>query len=151
MSAENVALVRAVLPSPDVDLVELFRDEETWANLRRRIAEICHPALKTGLVGVGDGHIHDGLEGLRQTWLEWLAPWESYRAEIQKLVDCGENVLVLTDDFGRQRGMTAEVRLRGAAVWTVREARIAAAFFYAHREDALDAVGVDARAILGGE
>jgi hypothetical protein len=40
--------------------------------------------------------------------------------------------------------MTAEVRLFGAAVWTVRDGRIARAWFYVDRNDALNAVGLDA-------
>jgi hypothetical protein len=46
--------------------------------------------------------------------------------------------------------MTAEVRLRGAAVWTVRESKVSRAFFYTDREDALGDVGLDA-AILRRE
>ena len=46
--------------------------------------------------------------------------------------------------------MTAEVRLFGAAAWTVRDSRIARAWFYVDRNDALNAVGLDA-AILAGE
>jgi ketosteroid isomerase-like protein len=38
--------------------------------------------------------------------------------------------------------MTAEVSIRGAAVWTVRDGKIARASFYPNREDALRAVGL---------
>ena len=37
------------------------------------------------------------------------------------MIDCGDDVLVITDDYGRKPGMTAEVRLFGAAVWTIRD------------------------------
>ncbi len=127
MSAENAELVAALQPEPDVNLVELFRDDQAWAKLSNY-----------------------GLAGFRQTWLEWLGPWESYRADIDRVIDCGDDVLVITNDYGRKPGMTAEVRLLGAAVWTVRDGRIAKAYFYADRQDALDALGVDA-AILARE
>ncbi len=150
MSAENAELVAALLPEANVDLVEVFGDEQAWENLSEVLGPICHDDVETGLVGIGQEKPNYGLAGFRQTWLEWLGPWESYRADIDQVIDCGDNVLVITKDYGRKPGMTAEVRLLGAAVWTVREGRIAKAYFYADRQDALDALGVDA-AILARE
>jgi hypothetical protein len=34
-------------------------------------------------------------------WLEWLKPWVGYRSEIERVVDLGDDVLVLVRDFGR--------------------------------------------------
>lgn len=149
MSAENVEIVEALLPEPEVDLLELFREEETWANLMDVFGDIFHPSLKTGLIGIGDGSTRDGLEGFRQTWIEWLAPWEAYRTETERLVDCGENVLVLVRDYGRREGTSAEVRLNGAAIWTVRDRKVAAAYFYVNRQDAFDALGLSDDAAQG--
>ena len=150
MSAENVELIGALQPDPDVNLVELFRDDQAWANLAEVFAPIYHDDVDSGFVGVGQESRNQGLDGFRQTWLEWLAPWEAYRADIDKVIDCGDDVLVITDDYGRKPGMRAEVRLFGAAVWRVIDGRIAKAYFYVDRRDALDAVGLDA-AILASE
>ena len=150
MSEENVELVSALLPEPEVDLVEIFRDDDAWANLTEAFAPIFHDDLETGMVGVGAQSRNFGVDGFRQTWLEWVAPWESYRAEITRVIDCGDDVLVITDDYGRKPGMTAEVRLFGAAVWTVRDGKVARAFFYTDRQDALNDVGLT-EAILRGE
>lgn len=54
----------------------------------------------------------------------------------------GDRVLVITDDYGRRPGMSVEVHLRGAAVWTVRQGKVVGADFYARREQALEAVGL---------
>jgi ketosteroid isomerase-like protein len=150
MSEENATLIGALQPDPDVDLVELFRDDKAWANLSEAFGPIYHDDVESGFIGVGQESRNYGLAGFRQTWLEWLGPWETYRADIARVIDCGDDVLVITDDYGRKPGMTAEVRLFGAAVWTVRDGRIAKAYFYVDRKDALDAVGLDA-AILAGE
>jgi ketosteroid isomerase-like protein len=150
MSAENVELVAALQPDPDVDLVELFCNDQAWANIAESLGGIWHDDVETAFVGVGQESRHHGLDGFRQTWVEWLSPWETYRAEITRVIDCGEDVLVITDDYGRKPGMTAEVRLFGAAVWTLREGRVAKACFYTNRQDALNDVGLDA-AILAGE
>jgi ketosteroid isomerase-like protein len=147
MSEENAELVSALQPEPDVDLVELFRDDEAWANLHEVFAPIYHDDVETGMVGLGQESRNRGVDGFRQTWLEWLAPWETYRAEIAKVIDCGDDVLVITDDYGRKPGMSAEVRLFGAAVWTVRDGRIARAYFYVDRDDALKEVGLSAEEV----
>jgi ketosteroid isomerase-like protein len=65
-----------------------------------------------------------------------------YRAEIAELIDAGDRVVIITDDYGRRRGMSAEVQLHGAAVWTVREGKIVAIDFYPHRDGALEAAGL---------
>ena len=150
MSEENVELVTLLQPEPDVDLVELFRPDGAWENVRPLVEGIYEPDVETGFVMAGNRAMNRGVDGLRRTWLDWLEPWETYRAEIQRYIDCGDSVLVITDDFGRRRGMTAEVRLLGAAVWLVRNGRVARAIFYSNRQDALDDVGLSA-GILGDE
>jgi ketosteroid isomerase-like protein len=150
MSAENAELVAALQPDPDVNLVELFRDDAAWANIAEALGPIWHDDVETVFVGTGQESRNRGVDGFRHTWVEWLAPWETYRAEITRVIDCGDDVLVITDDYGRKPGMTAEVKLFGAAVWTVRDGMIVKAYFYVDRKDALDAVGLDA-AILARE
>ena len=83
-----------------------------------------------------------GLNGLREVWLEWLEPWESYRAEIEDVIDAGDQAVVLSRDYGRRKGSDAEVPLRAGAVWTVRDGKIARADFYPERAEALEAVGL---------
>jgi ketosteroid isomerase-like protein len=149
MSEENVGLITALQPAPDVDLVELFRDDQAYANMDAALGAIFHDDVESGFVGRHESR-NRGRPGFRQTWLEWLEPWESYRTEVVRVIGCGDDVLVLVHDFGRKPGMTAEVRLLGAAVWTVRDGLIARAFFYTDREDAVREVGLSP-AILAGE
>jgi ketosteroid isomerase-like protein len=82
------------------------------------------------------------MEGLRAACVEWLDPWESYRTEIEDVIDAGDEVVVLTRDYGRRSGTAAEVSMLGAAVWTVRDGKIARACFYPYRADSLEAVGL---------
>ena len=83
-----------------------------------------------------------GLRGLRVIWLEWLAPWESYRVEVEDVIDAGDRAVVLIRDFGRQEGSRAEVSIRAGAVWTVRDGRIARVEFYSDRSEAIQAAGL---------
>ena len=148
MSEETVELVKALQPRPNFDLVEAF--ESRWPRVRTFFEPRTHPDLESGFVYSGARTNYRGLDGFRQTWLDWLEPWDTYRTEIERLIDCGDDVLAVVQDYGRRRGMSAEVKLLGAAVWTVREGKLARAFFYADRVDAVREVGLST-AILDRE
>jgi hypothetical protein len=142
MSRENVELVRMLQPSPDVDLVALFRDEEGASRLLSSLG----PYVHEGFVAEGfrlEESEHTGLAGLRAGWSDWLEPWESYRVEIEDVIDAGdEAVVVVTRDYGRRAGMEAEVLILGAAIWIVRDGKILRATFYADRDAAFEAAGL---------
>jgi hypothetical protein len=83
MSQENVELVRSLQPSHDADLVALFSDESTATALMEAVSPFFHEDFEIvapTFVG-GEGARFVGLEGLRAGWLDWLAPWESYRSK----------------------------------------------------------------------
>jgi ketosteroid isomerase-like protein len=141
MSQENVELVRRLQVGPDVDLAALFRDDTRAGRMIETIAPLFDPGFTCVLVLPGSRE-HAGLPGLRAAWREWLEPWESYRVEIEDVIDAGDAAVVLTRDYGRRRGMDAEVRLLGAAIWTVRNEKIERAEFYGDRKAALEAAGL---------
>jgi hypothetical protein len=88
---------RSKTPSPDTDLVALFLDDTTFdafAPFFHEDCEIVGPSAVTG----GPSERRIGLEGLRTLWLGWLDPWESYRVEIEDVIDAGEHVVVLFRD-----------------------------------------------------
>jgi hypothetical protein len=148
MSAENLEFVKSLQPRPSFDLVEAF--DSRWPRVRTFFEPRSHPDLESGFVQAGERTSHRGLDGFRQTWLDWLEPWDSYRTEMVRFIDCGDDVLVFVRDYGRRRGMSAEVKLLGGAVWTVRDGKLARAFFYTAREDALNELGLST-AILDSE
>jgi ketosteroid isomerase-like protein len=85
----------------------------------------------------------EGLHGLRAGWLDWLAPWASYRTEIEEMIDLGDHVVSVICDSGRREADAPEVALKSAVVWTVRDGRIIRAEFYTGgRAEALEAVGL---------
>lgn len=144
MSQENVELVRSLQPSRDTDLVAMFRDEATATALRDAIAPLLHEDFEAAFPDWAPGQRirFEGLEGLRAAWLEWLEPWESYRTEIEDVLDVGDEVVVLTRDYGQRAGTAEEVGVVAAAVWTVRDGKLAKAAFYLSRSEALEAVGL---------
>src|SRR3954447_19925007 len=144
MSQENVDLVSGLQPRGDTDLAASFRDEATAARVTETLSpffdedvEILPPTFVAG------ADVRYGLDGLRAMWLDWLEPWDSYRVEVEDVIDAGEEVVVLVRDFGRRAGMTVEASVVGGAVWTVRDGRVARVAFYLNRSEALKAVGLE--------
>jgi ketosteroid isomerase-like protein len=138
-----VELVRSLQPTPDTDLVTLFRDDAAFAALTEAVSPFLHEDFEVvGNAFVGLDARRVGLDGLRAVWLKWLDPWESYRVEIEDVVDAGDAAVVLFRDYGRRGGMAAEISLAGGTVWTVRDGKVARVAFYPVRSDALEAAGL---------
>ena len=144
MSQENVELVRQLQAPPGVDLVQLFTDEQTWSAFAETASAFVHPDCEFVAPGVPSRErAYSGLDGLKGAWLEWLAPWATYRVEFEEAIDLGESVLVLPRDFGRLADSTQEVKTSGGAIWTVRDGKIARVEFYLNRSEAFKAVGLE--------
>jgi ketosteroid isomerase-like protein len=83
-----------------------------------------------------------GFEGLRSGWIDWLEPWESYRSEVEELVDLGDRVAVLVRDYGRRKGMGREVDAKGVAAYAFRGDKISRIEFHFDGEEGIAAVGL---------
>lgn len=142
MATGNVELVRSLHPAPDVDLAAIYRDDKRWA----AAAAILAPAVAPDFMCLAQGYLdaegerHVGLDGLRRLWLQWLAPWKTYRAEIEDAIEFGDDVLVLVRDFGRDAREAREVAMASAAVWTLRAGKVSRITFCADRATALKLV-----------
>jgi len=142
MSQENVDLVLALTPASDVDLAQIFRGDDTWAASVEAMAPYFHPDFECVGTVFGIEKTYPGMDGFRAFELDWLAPWASFRADVEKTVDLGEHVLVLYRVFGRHPGGEQEVESAVAWVWTVRDGRIAGITGYSNHAEALEAVGL---------
>jgi ketosteroid isomerase-like protein len=144
MSRENVELVQSALPRPDADLIEVFNDDSAGGELMQTMGRVLDPDFVAVKHFPGaEPDVAHGLDGLRAGWLDWLAPWASYRAEIEELIDLGDRVVSVICDYARREPGAPEVALKSAAVWTVRDGRIVRAEFYTGgRDEALKAVGL---------
>jgi ketosteroid isomerase-like protein len=143
MSQENVELVMRLQPARDVDIARLFRDDAAFGALAGAMARLTHPDVEfVGVDGVRGERTGRGIDALREPWLEWMSPWDTYRVEIVEARDLGDRVLLLTRDFGRLKGSTHEVALTAASVWAVRDGKIVRAEFHSDRTTALESVGL---------
>jgi ketosteroid isomerase-like protein len=148
MSQANVDLVMALQRPSDDDFVQLIRDDEKWAQLAAAVAPFVHADAETVRPGLPGGKTYTGLDGFRESWLDWLAPWAQYRTEVKQAIDCGERVVLLQSSSGRLEGSTKEVTLAPAVVYTVRDGKVARFEPYADPAAALEAVGL--RGSAGG-
>jgi len=124
--------------------VALFHDEGTAGDFDRLFAAFFHPDCECILHLPGaEPAVYVGLDGWRKGWGDWLGPWVSYRSEIEELLDVGERVVVLDRDYARREPGAPEIGQIAAAVWTVRDGKVARAEFYAHRSEALKAVDLE--------
>jgi hypothetical protein len=145
VSVENVNLIRSLQPGPEVDLVTLFGDDDVAAQLIEAVGPLFDPGFFSVQHAPGaEPATHHGLDGFRASWLDWLAPWASYRTEIEELIDLGDRVVAVVCDYGRREPGAPEVALHTATVWTVHDGRIVREDSYpGGRAEALAAVGLD--------
>ena len=142
MSQENVELVLGLYPAPDVDFVQSYGDDSLWAEQAEAMAPRAHADFECVMYEFGSERRYAGLDGLRAFMLDWMVPWVSYRIEIEEAIDLGERVLLLNHDRGRREGSTQEVRGLLAAVFTIRDGKLARLDAYMTHADALKAVGL---------
>ena len=140
MSQANVELVLALTPS-GADFAQVMRDEN-FSALSTVVAHLFQPDFECVSCRFDAEKTYVGLDGLRDLWLEWLAPWTTYRSEAEEAMDLGDRVLLLVRDFGRREGSTDEIALKGASIWNIRDGKIARVEFYPVRDDALKAAGL---------
>jgi ketosteroid isomerase-like protein len=142
MSQENVELVKALYPQPDVDMAELVRNEHTFAVICEAISPLLTDDFHVVDVLPGTTRTYAGLEGFRQNWLDWLEPWATYRSTIDEAIDLGERVLLLIRDHARREEMDAEVEMMCATITTIRDGQVARIEFHNDRARALKAAGL---------
>jgi SnoaL-like domain len=141
VSQENVDLIRALIPPPEMDLVSLFRDETRFAQTSAAVEPLLDPGIESVAVWRG-GATYAGIDGFRRMWLDWLEPWAAYHSRADELIDAGDRVVVLVRDRARRDDTEAEVELISGSVWQLRDGRIIRVEFCANRRQALEAAGL---------
>jgi ketosteroid isomerase-like protein len=131
-----------MLPAPETDLANLFRDESLFASTAEALGDVFHPDVVSVPAWRGAGTSYSGLDGFREMWIDWLEPWVTYHVQVEEMIEVGDSVVVLVRDRGRRHGMDAEIELISGSVWTFRDGRIARVEFYANREDLREATGL---------
>lgn len=132
MSQANVEMVRdaaAAFNRGDLDTWV-----ESWAD------DIDYRAIEGALDDRGAMH---GKEAVRAYAQDWLATFDGFSSEPIELIDAGEDrVIAVTRISGRAKLSGVETDLTYAALYTIRDGKIARGREYWTKEQALEAAGL---------
>ncbi len=139
MSQENVAFVEGLFGAANgMDKQELL------AALPQLIAEICDPEIEWIEDPLrADAHVHRGHDGVRESWERWLDGFDEYSVELERVVDCGEDVFVVGREHARGATSGASVSSFTYAVLTIRSAKLLRYREFSDQSAALKAVGLE--------
>ena len=106
-----------------------------------RTMEFCHPEVEWSVPE--DGTTYRGRDGIRQRLEEWLDSFGEYRYEVQRIIDCGgDDVLVVGCDVGTGATSGAEVRAVDYELLTIRNGLIVSIRAFYDEGKALAAAGL---------
>jgi ketosteroid isomerase-like protein len=130
----------------NVDIIRRAFDEFTrggWEPLMGTVwdSEIVWNMSPTGIPGLGT---YRGFDELRSFFEDWFStfPFDEWEQEVEEVIDCGEQVVVLTRQRGRGSASGAGVELEYAQVVEFRDGKVVHVDVYLDRAQALQAVGV---------
>jgi ketosteroid isomerase-like protein len=132
MSRENVEIVErgyAAFGRRDVPAIVGLISEDFELDISG------HPIPDFPDHGVGAEHVLDLLA-------TYLSGFDDYTLRIMRLMEAGDEIVVLLHDSARIRGSEAIVERDLAHVWTVRAAKLCRLRAYNAHKDALEAVGL---------
>jgi ketosteroid isomerase-like protein len=114
------------------------------ARLTTAIEDIAVPDLMCVMIGPDPAFRteYQGVEGLIEGWTDWLSPYESFRMEIEDVIEAADAVVTIVRQFGTPTGGGPELEAQSAAVWWMRDGRLARVEFHLDRQLALRAAGL---------
>jgi ketosteroid isomerase-like protein len=146
MSSENVELAgriaEAMAPG---DFVTLLEDEERLLATASAVAPFADPEFETEMIGpeyLPEPAVYKGLEGYVEAWRDWLAPYESYRAELEDWIDAGDKVVLLVRQVALTKDGGVPIEAESAVVFSFREGKLVRLEFHLDRERAMKAAGL---------
>jgi ketosteroid isomerase-like protein len=106
-----------------------------------RTMSFCHPEVEWS--APEDGTTYRGRDGVRKRIEEWLQSFDVYRYEVQRIIDCGgDEVLVHAIEVGRGATSGAESRTTNYELLTFRDGMIVRIREYYDEATALEAAGL---------
>lgn len=141
MSQENVEFVESFFAAG-----ESMDKKALLAILPEFIEQTCDPEIEwIEDPQRADKRIYRGHEGVRESWEQWLDQWDQWGFEVERIVDCGESVLVVSREQGRGATSGATVSARNFIVLTFRDGKILRYQEFYDEADALKAAGLSER------
>ena len=137
MSQENVELVRGLFTAA------AGMDRQALLDALPTVIEhVCDPEIEWVEPGRVDGRVYRGHEGVLESWQRWLDQWADYDLEAERIVDCGDDVLVIFSERGRGASSGASVAARNFMVLTFRDGKVVRYREFYDEAAALEAAGL---------
>jgi ketosteroid isomerase-like protein len=108
------------------------------------MAEMAAPDLELHEWPEGpDSRVYHGTGAIAEARDEWSKAWESLDVEMTEIVEAGDRVFVAMNNTGKGRGSSIEIEMRTFAVFTIRDGKITKLQYFANREGAVAAAGLN--------
>ena|SRR5687768_4399697 len=130
MSRENVEIVRGAFAE--------FERGNFW------IPEVFDPSIRVvWLDPIAGGKTETvGLDEMTRTVTEWLRSFEQLTTAAERLMDAGDQVVIIAEWRGRGKASGVFTTWRYGAVWTLRDGKVTNVVSYTDPSEALEAVGL---------
>ena len=129
MSQENVEIVKRALAE--------FQRGNFW------VPEFFEPDVRIRwLDAVGAPSETVGLRDMGNFMLNWLETFDNMSMVAERVVDAGDQVVVIAAWQGRGKVSGVDTEWRQGTVWTLRDGRVASVIGYQEPSDAFEAAGL---------
>jgi ketosteroid isomerase-like protein len=133
MSRENVEIASR--------WYDVAKSKEALLAAMPRTMGFCHPEVEWS--APEDGTTYRGRDGVRQRLEQWLESFDDYRFEVDRVIDCGgDDVLVVGTEIATGAMSGAEVRSVDYELLTIRDGMIVRIREYYDEATALAAAGL---------
>ena len=140
MSQENVEFLEGLFAGAEEMDKQALLDA-----LPELIAQTCDPEIEwVEDPRRADRRVYRGHEGVRESWERWLENFEEYGFELERMVDCGDKVLVFAREEGRGSLSGGTISQRIYTVYTFRDGKVVRYEEFYEEGDALEAAGLSA-------
>ena len=138
MSQENVEFLEGLIAGAEAMDKQALLDA-----LPELIAQTCDPEIEwVEDPRRADRRVYRGHEGVRESWERWLENFEEWGFEVERMLDCGDKVLVYVREEGRGSLSGGTISQRNYMVFTFRDGKVARYEEFYEEQDALEAAGL---------
>jgi len=138
MSQENVEFLEGLFAG-----AEQMDKQALLDALPELIPQMCDPDIEwVEDPRRADRRVYRGHDGVRESFEHWLENFEEYGFELERMVDCGDKVLVYAREEGRGTLSAGTISQRIYSVYAFRDGKIARYQEFYEERDALEAAGL---------
>jgi ketosteroid isomerase-like protein len=138
MSQENLKFVARIF-----DAADGMDKEALLAALPDLVPQLCDPDVEwIEDPSRADSRTYRGHAGVIESWRQWLETFKDWEVEVERIIDCDDDVFVAMREHGTGALSEAPVRATNYAVITVKDGKIRRYREFYDEATALEAAGL---------